>query len=132
MLSQFPSCLVTVYLGKSETTLNQTKYNNLKEWMNDDNNVYVGRSGIVFINKERFPKQSSKFANIYKVGKNGTREEVINKYKTYITNKLENDILLQKELINMKGKNLGCWCHPELCHANVLIELIDIYCKKIT
>jgi len=27
----------------------------------------------------------------------------------------------------MKGKNLGCWCFPEPCHGNVLLELIDEY-----
>jgi len=33
------------------------KYNNLKEWFDDyENNYYIGRAGIVFINKERFPK----------------------------------------------------------------------------
>ena len=33
------------------------KYNNLKEWFDDyENNYYIGRVGIVFINKERFPK----------------------------------------------------------------------------
>ena len=38
-------------------------YNNLQEWMSDSNNVYIGRSGVVFISKERFPKQSSVFCN---------------------------------------------------------------------
>ena len=32
------------------------KYNNLKEWMEDEQNIYIGRLGIVFINKVRFPK----------------------------------------------------------------------------
>ena len=30
----------------------------------------------------------------------------------------------------MKGKNLGCWCNPEPCHGDVLLELIDLYTKK--
>ena len=29
------------------------KYNNLKEWMDDPNNIYIGRGKIVFINNER-------------------------------------------------------------------------------
>lgn len=109
------------------------KYKNLKEWIDDDNNVYIGRSGIVFIlnektnKKERFPKKSSNFANPYKVGKDGTRKEVIQKYKIYIKKKLDKDSVLQTELLEMKGKNLGCWCHPESCHGDVLLELIEIY-----
>ena len=109
------------------------EYKNLKEWIEDDNNVYIGRSGIVFIlneetnKKERFPKKSSKFANPYKVGKDGTREEVIQKYEFYIKKKLNVDLVLRQELIEMKGKNLGCWCHPEPCHGDVLLELIKLY-----
>jgi hypothetical protein len=34
------------------------KYNNLKEWMNDPNNIYIGRGGVVFIDKKRFPAQA--------------------------------------------------------------------------
>lgn len=109
------------------------KYSNLKAWMEDENNVYIGRAGIVFIknektgNKERFPKISSNFANPYKIGKDGTRNEIIKKYRIYIENILENNYSLQNELLNMRGKKLGCWCYPELCHGNVLLELIEKY-----
>lgn len=101
------------------------KYNNLQEWMKDDNNIYIGRAGVVFIDKQRFPKYSSNFANPYKIGKDGNRDEVINKYKNYIKDKIKNDKSLEQELINMKEKNLGCWCYPEPCHGNVLLELIN-------
>jgi hypothetical protein len=106
------------------------EYDNLKEWMEDENNIYIARRGIVILDKKRFPPQTSNFANPYKIGKDGTREEVITKYKNYITNKLEKDEILQKELIMMKGKNLGCWCYPEMCHGNILLELIEFYCVK--
>ena len=37
--------------------------------------------------------------------------------------------LLNKELMNslseLRGKRLGCWCKPERCHGNVLIELLN-------
>lgn len=103
------------------------KYNNLQEWMNDSDNVYIGRSGVVFIDKQRFPKISSNFANPFKIGKDGNRDEVIQKYETYIRNKLKNNHILQQELIEMKGKKLGCWCAPDPCHGNVLIQLIEEY-----
>ncbi len=102
------------------------KYNNLKEWMNDPNNIYIGRGGVVFIDKKRFPAQASKFANPYKVGKDGTRKEVIDKYRTYITHQLKDDKNFQTELASIKGKNIGCWCHPYPCHGNVLLELLKI------
>lgn len=109
------------------------QYNNLKEWMDDDNNMYIGRAGIVFIqnketkNIERFPKQSSDFANPYKIGNDGTREEVIQKYKKYIEKQLEQSPKLVIQLRSLKDKNLGCWCYPEPCHGDVLLDLIKKY-----
>ena len=50
---------------------------------------------------------------------------VIKKYKNYIIEKISNNIELKNELISMKGKNLGCWCHPEKCHGYVLLEIIN-------
>lgn len=103
------------------------KYDNLEEWMSDSNNCYIGRGGVVFINKKRYPTNSSIFANPFKIGKDGTREEVIIKYKEYIIKKIENGEILVEQLLALKGKKLGCWCYPEYCHGNVLLDLIDKY-----
>jgi hypothetical protein len=101
------------------------KYKNLKEWVEDENNIYIGRGGIVFIDNERFPKESSPFCNPFKVGRDGNREEVISKYKSYILKKLNQNSDLREELKNMRGKNLGCWCHPEKCHGDILLEILN-------
>lgn len=101
------------------------QYKNLEEWMEDKNNIYIGRKGVIFINNKRFPEQSSNFANPFKIGKDGSRDEVIEKYKKYIMERLENDKSLVKELLSMKNKNLGCWCHPDKCHGDVLLEIIN-------
>ena len=101
------------------------QYNNLKEWLENSNNVYIGRAGVVFINKERFPKKASIFANPYKIDKNTSRKEVLEKYKKYIIEKILNDKFLYLELLKLRGKNLGCWCHPEPCHGDILLELIE-------
>lgn len=96
------------------------QYNNLKEWIEDDKNLYVGRKGIVFINGERFPKTDSKWHNPFKISKDLSREESINKYRLYITTKITNGELNLDEL---KDKVLGCWCRPAYCHGDVLVEL---------
>ena len=103
------------------------RYKNLKEWMSDENNIYIGRKGVVFIDKKRFPENSSIFANPYRIGKNGTREEVLIKYKCYIIEKLKNNEQFIIELMLLKRKNLGCWCCPDVCHGNILLELINDY-----
>lgn len=103
------------------------KYNNLEEWMADPNNIYIGRAGVVFINNKRFPPVGSLFANPFKINKEQEREEVIRKYKKYITEKLETDGKFQEEFLLLKNKNLGCWCHPEKCHGDVLLELLETF-----
>ena len=45
-------------------------------------------------------------------------------YRKYIVQKLENDPLLRKELAGLRGQVLGCYCKPQACHGDVLIELI--------
>jgi len=101
------------------------QYQHLQEWMFDPNNVYIGRKGVVFIDGKRFPPESSPFANPYKIGKDGTREEVLTKYKEYICLKLETNDGLKKELLSMRGKKWGCWCHPDKCHGDVLLEILN-------
>lgn len=69
--------------------------------------VYVGRP--------------SKWGNPYYIGRDGNRQEVIQKYREWI--------LLQPNLMNdiheLKGKDLVCFCAPESCHAEVLLELAN-------
>lgn len=103
------------------------KYNNLKEWTEDINNIYIGRKGVVFVKNyeknERYPKKDSIWANPFKVGKIYNREQCIQKYKEYIIEKIKNDPN-KYNLEELKGKRLGCWCKPESCHGDVLVELL--------
>lgn len=69
--------------------------------------VYVGRP--------------SRFGNPYVIGRDGTREEVIAKYRAWI----QTQSALLAKLPELKGKRLGCWCKPLLCHGEVLAEMAD-------
>jgi hypothetical protein len=103
---------------------------NLREWMKDEENVYIGRAGIVFIDNVRFPKESSIWANPYKVGdKKGQyeREESLRLYENYIREKIKGSESMKEELLKLKGKNLGCWCKPEGCHGDILMKILEEY-----
>jgi hypothetical protein len=69
--------------------------------------VYIGRP--------------SKWGNPFVIGKDGSREDVVRKYREWI---LTQDDLL-KDLQELKGKTLGCFCAPQACHGDVLVELAD-------
>lgn len=69
--------------------------------------VYIGRP--------------SKWGNPFTIGKDGTRQEVIEKYRDWI--KTQQHLL--DSLEELRGKVLGCWCSPKACHGDVLTELLE-------
>ena len=91
--------------------LRKQGYNNLKDWLKDPNNVYIGRAN-------RFVEGAyeSKWKNPFSVKKYG-RKGCINKYKEYL---YSSDLI--KDIDELRGKNLGCWCVPEGCHGDILME----------
>ncbi len=71
--------------------------------------VYIGRP--------------SKWGNPFSIGKDGTRDEVIEKYLQYV---LGNDELMDA-LPELQGKVLGCWCKPLTCHGDILVDLCELW-----
>ena len=81
----------------------------------DKYDVYIGRAN------PRSGLKASPWANPFKIGKDGTREEVMRKYCDWIMQQPE----LLSRLPELKGKVLGCWCAPEACHGDILSELAN-------
>jgi Domain of unknown function (DUF4326) len=68
--------------------------------------VYVGRP--------------SKWGNPFVLGRDGSRDDVIAKYRAWIVRQPA----LMAALHELHGKDL-VWCSPERCHAEVLVELAN-------
>jgi hypothetical protein len=51
--------------------------------------------------------------------RDGSREEVIAKYRDYLLTRAD----LLTRIPELRGKTLCCWCKPEACHGDVLVEL---------
>ena len=62
------------------------------------------------------------FGNPYEIGRDGNRQEVINKYEDWINTNLG---LKSKAQLELKGKNLVCWCAPLPCHGDVLLRIAN-------
>lgn len=73
----------------------------------DHYDVYIGRP--------------SKWGNPFSIGKHGTREEVIEKYREWLSGQWE----LLDSLDELEGKVLGCHCKPLACHGDILVELVN-------
>ena len=69
--------------------------------------VYIGRP--------------SKWGNPFRIGVDGSRQEVIAKYKSWI----ERQPALLSSLNELEGKRLGCFCRPLACHGDVLAALVN-------
>ena len=70
--------------------------------------VYIGRPGP--------------WGNPFHIGEHGTREEVVEKYAEWLLTQPE---LVAKVKSDLKGKVLGCWCAPKLCHGDILAEIAN-------
>lgn len=69
--------------------------------------VYVGRP--------------TKWGNMYKIGRDGTVAEVVEKYEWWLgfTGRIA-------EVAELRGKNLSCFCPlNQTCHADVLLRLAN-------
>ena len=78
---------------------------------------------VVHCKKEKYDiyiGRPSKWGNPFVIGKDGTREEVCQKYEEYIRKTPH----LMDSLHELIGKTLGCWCSPKLCHGDILIKLV--------
>jgi hypothetical protein len=69
-----------------------------------------------------FIGRPSLWGNPFKIGRDGTREEVIEKFRQYLKGQ-PHLIEIAKE--HLKGKVLGCYCKPLHCHGDVWLEVLN-------
>ena len=82
-----------------------TKVINIRDKKGTPDEVYIGRG--------------SKWGNPFHIGLDGTREQVIRDYEEYAINKFS-----PQDIEVLRGKTLVCYCKPQSCHGDVLIELL--------
>jgi len=87
-----------------------------------DFDIYIGR-------KTRGGQHH--YGNPFKIGEDGTREEVIEAYRLWLEGTAYQDVEPERRawiltnLYKLKGKRLGCYCSPLPCHGDVLKEIVD-------
>ena len=87
---------------------NSCKVVNIKK---EEYDVYIGRG--------------SPFGNPYRIGVDGTRDEVIEKYKKYFYSRLECDIVFKCMVQELRNKVLGCHCKLKNCHCDIIKEYVE-------
>ena len=69
-----------------------------------------------------FIGRPSKWGNPFRIGKDGTREEVIEKFRKYFFSRPE---LMEAARRELKGKVLGCFYFPLGCHGDILASFVN-------
>jgi hypothetical protein len=77
----------------------------------------------------------SPLGNQFKIGPDGTREEVINLYRIWLWNEISftaNPPAAAREINRLYRKwqlegdlTLVCWCAPQACHADVIKRCLE-------
>lgn len=92
--------------------------------------VYIGRN-MMFT---KYKLSKSKWANPFQVDiynkdgtikkkRDGSNFDVMLKYGHYILELKQRHLL--SDLMELKDKVLGCWCKPNFCHGDILVNLIE-------
>lgn len=87
-----------------------------KRWL-DPTFVYIGRMNL------HHDLPATDWQNPYRIDKDTpeNRATAITKYRSYINARIEAGSVDLNELV---GKTLVCWCSPQPCHGDVLLELL--------
>jgi hypothetical protein len=82
------------------------------------------RPRVVHLRRDAFDvriDRSTKWGNPFRIGPDGDRAAVIEKYRAWIVGRPD----LMAALPELRGKRLGCWCAPMACHGDVLADLVE-------
>ena len=97
--------------------------NNLKDMItrlvnlkHEDYDIYIGRGS-----KWGCPYTIIKDRPTLAIEIVDTKEEALSKYKEYVLSSPE----LMESLDELEGKVLGCFCKPDKCHGDILLELLS-------
>ena len=66
----------------------------------------------------------TKWGNPFVIGKDGDRKTVVEEYDMWLMENSE----LRRQIMELDGKVLGCWCYPEECHGEILC--LELYRRK--
>jgi hypothetical protein len=104
-------------INVKKAELKKLGYDDLVTWLAaSPNHAYIGRNMTHYVPGA----VGSKWANPFKVDKFG-REGCLRKYEEHVRASPD----LMASLGELENKTLGCWCHPEGCHGDVLVKLVN-------
>lgn len=91
-----------------------------------DNKIYIGRKST----KLNLPE--SPLANPFIIGKDGDRNEVVQKYRIWLNQQIQQKTKVYDYLINLSKLHqspddyyFSCYCFPQSCHGDIVINALN-------
>ena len=94
-------------MSLKKLSLARRGYKSFEDWNSDPNHVYIGRN------------KGSKWGNPFKVTNKNSVKKCLERYEDLIRGTPD----LFNAVLELEGKELGCWCKPYPCHGDILIKL---------
>jgi hypothetical protein len=70
----------------------------------------------------RYIGRPSRWGNPFKLGRDGDRAQVMEKYAGWLEEKLTEEPFRKNLLKLSEATALVCWCKPEACHGDLLVN----------
>ena len=96
----------------NDATSNMTNVTRVVHCKKEPFDVYIGRPGP--------------WGNPFKIGDGMSRGMAVARFRKHLAHRMQDEPGLRERIKKeLKGRVLGCWCDPELCHGHVLAEIAD-------
>lgn len=91
-----------------------TKVINIKSGQPYDQ--YIGRAGH---------GQDGYFGNPFVREPNESPGATLHRFKGYFYDRLAKDVVFRARVHALKGKTLACFCKPNACHGDIIVEYLN-------
>lgn len=78
--------------------------------------IYIGRAG---------KGHDGYFGNPFPLSTDVSRTSVMAKYEKWFYDRLASDPEFKRRIHELKGKKLGCFCAPKVCHGHIIADYLD-------
>jgi len=78
--------------------------------------IYIGRPGKGL---------SGYFGNPVRLQPNESRGSTLSRFREYFFTRLDQDPEFKAHIMTLKGKTLGCFCKPNACHGDIIVEYLN-------
>lgn len=91
-----------------------TKIVNIHRGLSYD--VYIGRAG---------KGHDGFFGNPFVLTSEVSRVSILQQYERWFYERLSTDPDFKRRIHELKGKTLGCFCVPKLCHGHIIVDYLN-------